>query len=359
MYLKKISVRNYKNLAEKDLIFSPGINCFLGNNGRGKTNLLDAIYFLSMGKSYLNYSDVQNIRFDQDFMSVKGTYQKEDQEDVIFCSLQLGHKKTIRKNNKAYKKLSDHVGQYPLVMVSPYDRDLITEGSDIRRKFMDNVISQSNPRYLSQLMAYNRCLQQRNALLKYFFVNQTFDAISLLMYDEKLSEWGKEIHEIRKAFMLDFGPKFQSYYSLISQDKERVSLTYESKLNERTLRELLKENVAIDRKTQHTTVGIHKDDLTFLINGHPVKKYGSQGQQKSYVIALKLAKLQSIKEQLNFTPILLLDDIFDKLDEERVEQLVRMVNEEHFGQIFITDTHPKRTAEIVSRISSESKLFEL
>lgn len=359
MYLKELKARQFKNFDEKDFEFSSKINAFVGQNGKGKTNVLDAIHYLALSKSYLNHSDTMNIQFTCDYFTLEGTFDKANREDVIFCLVRSGQPKQLKRNSKTYDRISDHIGQYPLVMISPYDSDLIKEGSEVRRKFLDNIISQSNKQYLADLIRYNKVLVQRNSLLKYFAANNTFDATTLEIYDDELIFLGKRIHEIRKAFVESFLQAFLKYYNEISEGREKVNIEYVSQLNDAPFETVLKDALIKDRSAQYSTAGIHKDDLLFTISNYPIKKFGSQGQQKSYLIALKLAQLEVIKEALNVTPILLLDDIFDKLDEHRVTQLIKLVNEERFGQIFITDTHSDRTEHIIKQINSESKIFRL
>ncbi|MDD3772618.1 MAG: DNA replication/repair protein RecF [Weeksellaceae bacterium] len=359
MFLKEIILRNFKNFQEQRFEFSPKINAFVGANGIGKTNALDAIHYLSLTKSYLNYSDTQNIRFDEDFFSIEGIFEKNTISEVVFCGVQREKPKIFKKNSKIYERISDHIGQFPVVMISPYDLDLIKEGSEIRRKFIDAIISQSNKEYLQKLMRYNRILVQRNSLLKYFFQNNTFDKTSLSIYDEELCILGEFIHRERKKFIDDFLPVFQHYYKILSKGNETVKIEYKSQLNGASFADLLQENLAKDRAAQYSTQGIHKDDLDLTIISYPIKKFGSQGQQKSYLIALKLAQLELMKTYLQITPLLLLDDIFDKLDESRVEQLIYLVNDSRFGQIFISDTHPERTESIIQRINSDSKIIRL
>lgn len=359
MFLKSILLRNFKNFTESEFAFSPKINAFVGQNGVGKTNVLDAVHYLALTKSYLNYSDAQNINFQANFFSLEGVFEKNQNEEVIFCGVQKEKGKIFKRNAKVYDRISDHVGLFPVVMISPYDLDLIKEGSDVRRKFIDNIISQSNKEYLQNLIRYNRVLSQRNALLKYFFQNNTFDKISLEIYDDELAELGKSIFEERQKLIDEFVPVFQEYYNFLSHGGERVDIKYQSQLTSNSLKELLQENLQKDRFAQYTTQGIHKDDLELSIMNYPVKKFGSQGQQKSYLIALKLAQLELIRKSSQLTPLLLLDDIFDKLDESRVEQLIKLVNEDRFGQIFISDTHPERTENIVRKINSDSKIFPL
>ncbi|MCK0157619.1 DNA replication/repair protein RecF [Cellulophaga sp. F20128] len=359
MFLKKLSLLNYKNFDSQEFDFDAKINCIVGNNGIGKTNILDAIYHLSFGKSYFNPIATQNIKHGEDFFVVEGHFQKEDRDEKVVCSLKRGMKKIIKRNGKAYDKFSDHIGFLPLVIISPADRDLILEGSDTRRKFIDGVISQSNKGYLQALLKYNKVLLQRNSLLKYFALNHTFDKTTLSVYNEQLQEYGSIIHKERLAFLETFIPIFKEQYTAISDAKEEVGITYNSTLLEKNMLQLLEESLDKDRAVQYTSVGTHKDDLSFEIDEYPVKKFGSQGQQKSFLIALKLAQFNFIKAQAKTTPILLLDDIFDKLDENRVSQIVSLVDNENYGQIFISDTHADRTENIVKNIHQTYKIFKL
>ncbi|WP_158976166.1 DNA replication/repair protein RecF [Cellulophaga sp. L1A9] len=359
MFLKKLSLINYKNFSSENFEFDSKINCFVGQNGIGKTNILDAIYHLSFGKSYFNPIATQNIKHGEDFFVIEGNFEKLDREEKIVCSLKKGMKKIIKKNGKAYDKLSDHIGFLPLVIISPSDRDLITEGSDTRRKFIDGVISQSDKEYLQTLLKYNKIVSQRNSLLKYFAVNHTFDKTNLSVYNEQLATYGTVIFNKRVAFLETFIPIFKEQYQVISGGNEEVSLVYDSKLLDSNLLDLLEKNIEKDRALQYTSVGIHKDDLNFDLGEHPIKKFGSQGQQKSFLIALKLAQFHFIKEQSSTTPILLLDDIFDKLDENRVSHIISLVNDENFGQLFISDTHADRTENVIKNIHQSYKMFKL
>ncbi|MDT0606994.1 DNA replication/repair protein RecF [Croceitalea rosinachiae] len=359
MFLKRLSLVNYKNFSSQNLDFDPTINCFVGANGIGKTNILDAIYHLSFGKSYFNPVATQNIRHGSDFFMVEGEFEKANRSEKIVCSFKRGLKKVIKRNGKAYEKFSDHIGFLPLVLISPADRDLITEGSDTRRKFIDGVISQSDKEYLQTLIKYNKVLVQRNSLLKYFVANNTFDQDNLTIYDGQLATLGTSIFTKRQRFLETFIPIFKEQYFNISGKEEGVSLAYQSKLKEQGLISLLKDSVQKDRAMQYTSVGIHKDDLEFTIDGYPIKKFGSQGQQKSFLIALKLAQFHFIKKQAGTTPILLLDDIFDKLDENRVSHIVSLVDNDTFGQIFISDTHADRTENVVKSIHQSYKIFNL
>tara|TARA_R110002050_G_scaffold297339_2_gene458672 strand:+ start:84675 stop:85757 length:1083 start_codon:yes stop_codon:yes gene_type:complete len=359
MYLHRLSVVNFKNHIEANFEFSDSINCFTGDNGMGKTNVLDAIYYLSFSKSFFNAIDSHNINFDSDFFIVQGEYIINDQTERINVGLKQGKKKIVKRNNKIYKRLADHIGLFPLVMVSPADVNLIIEGSEVRRKFMDGVISQFDKVYLENLLHYNKALSQRNALLKMFYENQYFDADSLEIWNLKMAQYAKPVFEKRNSFLQEFIPIFQKYYEIISGNKEDVSLAYISQLNAQSMPELFAEFLKADLRSQHTKVGIHKDDLEFLIAGHSVKKYGSQGQQKTYLLALKLAQFEIIKNIKGKKPILLLDDIFDKLDEKRVTALMELVSEHNFGQIFISDTSAERVVGLFENIAIKPKVFEI
>lgn len=359
MFLKKLSLINYKNFDSRDFEFDSKINCFVGDNGKGKTNAMDAIYHLCFGKSYFNPVASQNIRYGEEFFVIEGLFSLRERAEKIVCSFKKGATRLIKRNDKAYDRISDHIGLLPLVMISPADRDLITEGSDMRRKFMDGVISQSDKSYLKALLNYNKLLSQRNALLKYFALNQTFNGDTLSVYNDQLHQYGTEIFHKRQAFIEELIPIFGEHYTAISGGHEKVNLSYQSTLKESDLKVQLEEALSKDRAVQHTTVGIHRDELIFEIEGHPIKKFGSQGQQKSFLIALKFAQFDFIKKESGTTPILLLDDIFDKLDENRVGHIVALVDDEHFGQIFISDTHAERTEAVVKRIHQSYKIFKL
>lgn len=359
MYLKNISVFNYKNFSEASFEFVSKINCFVGKNGIGKTNVLDAIYQLSYGKSYFNPLAVQNIKHGEEFFVIDGAFEINERNEQIICSLKKGNKKILKRNGKVYDKFSEHVGFIPLVIISPADRDLIVEGSETRRKFMDSVISQLDSNYLKQLIQYQKVMSQRNALLKYFALNFVFDNDTLSIYNEQLNSFGNYIFEKRKQFIKDFIPIFNIHHKAITDSQEEVQIVYESHLLEKDLLALLQENINKDKVLQYTSVGIHKDDLSFEIDNYPIKKFGSQGQQKSFLIALKLAQFEFIKNQSGIKPILLFDDIFDKLDESRVAKIVEMVNSDTFGQLFISDTHPERTENIVKSTHQTYKIFNL
>lgn len=359
MFLKRISVLNYKNFSEATFAFDTKINCFVGKNGIGKTNILDAIYHLANGKSYFNPLAVQNIKHGEEFFVVDGVFEKNEREEHLLCTLKKGQKKVLKRNGKPYEKFSDHIGLIPLVIISPADRDLIIEGSETRRKFIDSVISQLDSTYLQRLIQYQKIIMQRNALLKYFALNHVFDKDTLGIYNEQLQQLGQVIFEKRKQFLDDFIPIFNRYHQEITASAETVQLVYQSDLFDKDLLTLLEENLSRDRALQYTSVGIHKDDLSFEIDHYPIKKFGSQGQQKSFLIALKLAQFDFVKKQSGEKPLLLFDDIFDKLDEVRVGKIIAMVNNEEFGQLFISDTHPDRTESIVKTTHQSYKIFAL
>lgn len=359
MHLKKISLFNYKNFSETNFEFVDKINCFVGKNGIGKTNVLDGIYHLSNGKSYFNPQAVQNIKHGEEFFVIEGEFDINERNELITCSLKKGQKKVLKRNGKVYDKFSEHIGFIPLVIISPADRDLIVEGSETRRKFMDSVISQLDSNYLTQLIQYQKIISQRNALLKYFAVNYVFETDTLSIYNEQLDAIATTIFEKRKEFISQFIPIFNVHHQAITGTEETVQLVYQSHLFEGNLSMLLEESINKDRALQYTSVGVHKDDLSFEIDEYPIKKFGSQGQQKSFLIALKLAQFEFIKNKSGLKPILLFDDIFDKLDESRVAKIIEMVNNDSFGQLFISDTHPERTENIVKSSHQTYKIFSL
>ena len=359
MYIEEISIVNFKNLKDVNVAFSPRLNCFIGNNGAGKTNLLDAVYYLSFCKSFSNPVEQLNITHDENFFMLNGNYIRLDSKETINCGFQKGQKKQFKRNSKIYKKLVDHIGLLPLVMITPSDVNLILGGSDERRKFMDGVISQYNQNYLDDLLKYNRALQQRNNLLKQFAAERYFDDELLTIWDAQLLEPGKRIHAERQNFVEKLIPVFQHYYTFISQENEKVGLTHKSDLHDGNFEQLLKESLPKDRVAQYTTTGIHKDELVFTIDGYPIKKMGSQGQKKTYLAALKLAQFDFIKEISGMKPVLLLDDIFDKLDRFRVEQIVKVVSGEKFGQIFITDTNREHLDTIIRKMNADYRIFNV
>ena len=360
MFLKKLHIINFKNYVQSEIEFSEKINCFVGNNGVGKTNLLDAIYYLSFTKSYFNAIDTQNIRHGEDFFAIHGTYQRNGgPAEQVSCIQKMGAKKQFRLNQKEYDRLSDHIGHFPCVMVSPYDRDLINEGSEIRRKFIDTVISQFDRVYLDDLIRYNRLLEQRNSLLRQFAESRRVDRMMLSLLDEQMAPPAQGIYEKRKEFLDKFLPIFSHYFNFISGGLERVNIVYDSRLHEGSYAELTQSASDRDLSSCYSTIGIHKDDLLFEIIGYPVKKTGSQGQQKSFAVALKLAQFDFTCNLVRFKPLLLFDDIFDKLDPGRVKQIIDLVSKDSFGQVFITDTEPERIRKSFKNSEISHKVFEI
>lgn len=359
MHLQSLYLLDYKNIEQAEFKFDSKLNCFLGDNGAGKTNLLDAIYYLSFCKSFNNSIDSQNIRHNCDMFMIKGKYLRANDDETISVGYKKDLKKQFKLNQKYYKRLSDHIGLFPLIMVSPSDSSLIIGGSDERRKFMDGVISQFDRTFLEALIRYNRILAQRNNLLKQFAETHKFDADTISIYDEQLVEYGNIIYEKRKEFIEQLIPVFQRYYEYISDGKEKVVLTYQSSLFEGDYRKQLRERYQRDRSAQYTTLGVHKDDLLLDLGEYPVKKLGSQGQTKTYLLALKFAQFEYLKTVSGIKPILLLDDIFDKLDAHRVGKIIQLVSDEQFGQIFITDTNREHMEGILEKMRIAHKIFRI
>ncbi|MFA6275691.1 MAG: DNA replication and repair protein RecF [Pedobacter sp.] len=359
MWLKNITLLNFKNYSSAELRFSKTVNAFVGNNGAGKTNLLDAIHYLCLCKSYFNPIDSQQIKTNEDIFLIQGDFERKEKNEKITCGLKRNQKKQFKRNKKEYDKLANHIGLFPLVMISPYDVNLIMDGSEERRRFIDNVISQTDANYLDELITYNKHLLNRNALLKQVAVTRKLDVTLLQILDEQLILSGNKIFEKRKQFLADFIPLFNKHYTYISDHAEEVSLNYQSQLNEQSFEELLAQSIEKDRILERTTTGIHKDELLFTIGDMPLKKFGSQGQQKSFLIALKLAQYSYLQKFKGFKPLLLLDDIFDKLDDLRVRKLMEMVSHHDFGQLFITDTGKERVVSIFNEIKVDVTLFEV
>ena len=355
MILKRLSILNYKNIEQADLEFSPNVNCFIGQNGMGKTNLLDAIYYLSFCKSATNPIDSQVMRHESDFFMVQGLYEMPGgDEEEIYCGMKRRQKKTFKRNKKAYVRFSEHVGFIPLVMVSPSDSELILGGSEERRRFMDVAISQHDKEYLAELINYEKALQQRNALLKQ---EEEPDAELLSLWEEMMAQSGEVIYQRRKAFIEGLTPIFQLFYAQISGENESVSLTYSSHGERGALLDTIRNGRAKDRIMGYSLHGVHKDDLVMQLGGYPIKREGSQGQNKTYLIALKLAQFDFLRRLGSKVPILLLDDIFDRLEASRVEQIIRLVSGDTFGQIFITDVNRGHLDRIVSSATGDYKLY--
>ncbi len=355
MILNKLSILNYKNILQAEVEFSPKMNCFFGNNGMGKTNLLDVVYYLSFCKSHLNTLDSQIIHNDEELCVIQGGYTIEDREEEIFCAMRRKQRKQFKRNKKEYDKLSEHIGFLPLVMVSPADANLIQGGSEERRRFLDLIISQHDKQYLHALIHYNKALLQRNSILK----DQSYDTALYEVLEMQLDMYGRMLYEKRKEWVEEFTPLFNRYYQRICGSAEEVGLSYVSKLENESLTMLLETNRERDRILGYTSSGVHKDELEMTLGPSLIRRVGSQGQNKTYLIALKLAQYAFLAEKGSTAPILLLDDIFDKLDANRVEQIIQLVSGEGFGQIFITDTNRKYLDEILAAMDHDYALFKV
>ena len=359
MILSNISILNYKNIADAELVFSPNINCFIGDNGEGKTNLLDAVYFLSFTHSMFSNIDSQMMRHGSDFFMLKGSYLHDDGEtsEEVYAGMKRGVKKQFKRNNKAYKRLSEHIGLVPLIIVSPDDVMLVGGGSEERRKLLDIVIAQYDNTYIFYLVRYNKALQQRNALLK---MDEEPDETLLMLWEEEMAVNGEEVYKRRNDFVERFIPVFNDISTRISGEKEEVSLKYISHCQRGRLLDVIQRDRLRDRAVGYSLHGIHRDDLEMLIDGYPMRREGSQGQTKTYVIALKLAQFGFLRStESRTTPLLLLDDIFDKLDSQRVENIINIVSSDDFGQIFITDTNRDHLDRILASSQSDYKIFKV
>lgn len=359
MFLESISLQNFKNYLDLKTSFSDGINTIVGQNGSGKTNLLDAIYYLCFTKSAINNIDSQNVNHEQDYFLIHGEFRVEPKKVKVNCAFKKGDKKSFLLNSKPIEKASEYIGTFPLVMIAPGDTEIIQEGSEMRRKFVDGMISQVSSDYLEELFKYHRQLKQRNSFLKQHEYRQTPDPIVLDAYDNYLIKSGKTIADYRQKVLEDFLPIFQNHYKNLSDNKEQVDIQYQSDFLGEDFEVKFRSYRDKDIEKQRTVCGIHRDEFLFLIDGYPLKKFGSQGQQKSFLIALKLALYDVLKEKKGLKPIILLDDIFDKLDDLRIQKLVSMIADHHFGQIFITDARPERTEHFMSGIEDQIKILEV
>ena len=353
MRLDKLLLINFKNIQQVELSLSEGFNCFVGENGAGKTNILDAVYYLSMSKSALTMTDGQSINHSEEFFVIEGSYLSDnDRSEVVNCSFSRRAGKVIKRNGKEYDRIADHVGAFPVVVVSPQDSTLITDAAEERRKYINGVLSQIEAGYLTAMIRYNTVLAERNRYLK---MGSAEDM--LLIYDQQLSELGDRIYKARKAIIEKMQPLVAQYYAFLSGDREQVDIAYRSELADLPLSELLLRSRQRDVVNQFTTSGVHRDDILFSIAGYPLRKFGSQGQQKSFLLALKLAQYKLISESRGERAILLLDDLFDKLDTGRVEKLLTLVSGEEFGQIIITDCNRMRLENTLQSAGKEYKLF--
>ena len=358
MYLQKLTVLNFKNYEELSLEFNRRVNVFVGRNGSGKTNLLDAIHYLSLTKSAFSVTDNQCIKISENFFMIKGAYRKGDADFELVASAQSGNKKVFRENQIDYDKLSNHIGKYPVVLIAPDDSDLVREGSEIRRKFFDSLISQLDSEYLEVLILYNLALKQRGSLLKLFADSGRVDFLALESYDRLLAQHGTVLFKKRKDFIETFIPLFRKYYEILVDGAEVASIEYSTGLSEMSFDDGLKKNQQRDLFLQRSNFGVHRDDFLMTLKGEELKKFGSQGQQKSFVIALKLAQFEVLESKKGFAPLLLLDDIFDKLDDFRINKLLEIISRS-FGQLFITDARPDRTSGLLSRVGVEATIFTI
>ncbi|MCF2499805.1 DNA replication/repair protein RecF [Dyadobacter chenhuakuii] len=359
MWLEKLHLTYFKSYEEKAFTFGEHVNCLVGENGSGKTNLLDAIYFLSLTKSAFHNQDALGIRHTADFFVLDGVFKDSGRNTQITCSMQRGQRKIFMADKKNYDRLSDHIGLFPLVLIAPNDTDLIRDGSEERRRFFDGVLAQATPGYLTDFLQYNKILSQRNGLLKLFAERNYVDEDLLETYNEPLIILSQRIYNHRSKFMERFVPLFLKSYEFLSSGHEQVEVIYESEVSSENFAAEFRKNRARDLHAQRTGKGIHKDEYTFEIDGVTLKKFGSQGQQKSFLIALKLAQFELLKEEKEKTPILLLDDIFDKLDDRRIQKLIELIDTGFLGQVFITDARPERSQKILENVKADVRFFEI
>ncbi len=357
MFLRRLTLFNFKNYDEAEFSFDEGANALTGRNGSGKTNVLDAIHYLCLCKSYFNSGDVLSIRHNQNYFSISGTFSMDGKNEDILVSVKSGQKKSVKRNQKEYSRLGDHIGFLPLVMEAPVDQELITGGSENRRRLMDSIICQYDHAYLDDLIAYNRALQQRNSLLKQTYKGGATDTALWQVWDEQLAAYGQRIYNARVNFIEHFLTHFRASYHYLTNSHEDALIRYSSHLEHENLEVILRKTLQKDLGLQYTTSGIHKDDLILTLNGHSARRTGSQGQQKSIILALKLAQFSVIKESKGIKPILLLDDIFDKLDIHRITRLMELVSKETFGQLFITDTDESHVRNVFRKIGIPLTVF--
>lgn len=358
MVLEKLSILNYKNIREATLELSPKMNCFIGPNGAGKTNVLDAVYYLSFCRSASNPIDSQVIRHGEPFCMLEGVYDDSGDGLLVSCGIKRGMKKHFKRDKKEYKRLSEHIGLIPLIVVSPSDTLLIEGGSEERRRLMDMVIAQYDRPYIDHLSRYNNALAQRNTLLK--MEDGEPDPTLMQIWEEQMAVEGEWLFERRRAFVEELTPVFQEYYQTISKNREQVGLNYVSHCQRGPLLDVIQRDRVKDRAVGYSLHGVHRDDLEFTLDSHPMKREGSQGQNKTYVMSLKLAQFGFLQRTASqTTPLLLLDDIFDKLDADRVEQIVKLVSSDSFGQIFITDTNRDHLDQILRTSALDYKIFRV
>lgn len=359
MIIEKLSLQNFKNYEDAEFHFSHQINFITGKNGSGKTNLLDALHYISLSKSAFGTVDSLSMKHGSSYFLVKCLISNKEEKFEILCSMGNGHKKSIKVNKKPYSKISEHIGRFPLVLITPYDTDYIREGSEERRKFVDSILSQLNPLYLLDLIQYNEALKQRNSLLKQLSKKIKCDKDLISFYDKTLINLSKKIYKERNLFIKEFTPIFNQHYDSLSDSKEKPGIIYKSHASEEKFEDNFFAAFKRDQLLERTSIGIHKDDFLFMLDGYPLKNFGSQGQQKSFVIALKLSQYDLIKQKKCFKPILLLDDIFDKLDNKRIKQLMEMIAREEFGQVFITDAREERIYNFIDTSIVKVAIFSI
>lgn len=359
MHLKNLKLLQFKNYAKANLQFSPEINCMVGKNGSGKTNILDAIHYLCLTKSAINGVDALAIMHNQEFFSVIGDFEREGKDLEVRCLFEAGKKKQVLQNGSLIEKMSEHVGLLPIVMIAPDDTRLISDGSEERRRFFDSMLCQLDRSYMDQLMRYQHFLKQRNALIKQFAEKGKWNEDLLEPYNRELIAGSNVLGAKRQSFVKEYEPLLKEYYKVISEAQESIDIVYETHSLDEDFEAQFRAATSKDFLLKRSTMGIHKDDFVFQISDFPLKKFGSQGQQKSFLIALKLAQFSIFFSHLNIKPILLLDDIFDKLDDGRIEKLMNLVADHAFGQLFITDARPERSREILQKMDAECKFFEV
>lgn len=359
MWLEKLHLTYFKSYEDGSFVFGERVNCLVGENGSGKTNLLDAIYFLALTKSGFQNQDALSVRHEAEFFVLNGVFREQEKRTQITCSLKVGQRKVMMSDKKPYDRLSDHIGLFPVVLIAPDDTDLVREGSEERRRFFDGVLSQLAPHYLDDFLNHNKILSQRNGLLKLFAERNYLDEDLLETYNVPLITLALRIHAQRQHFMERFLPLFRKYYAFLSNAKEQVEVIYESEVAIDDFPGEFRKHRSRDLHAQRTVKGVHKDDYLFEIDGVALKKFGSQGQQKSFVIALKLAQYELLAEEKETKPILLLDDIFDKLDDKRIQKLIELIDDGSLGQVFITDARSERSKRILEHIEAEVRFFEI
>ncbi len=356
---RRLALFQFRNHQEVDLQLGPEINCFVGPNGTGKTNLLDAVHYLALCKGYFDPLDQHAVRHGEEQFLVKGVLDEAGGDVELACSVRKGHRKVFQRDRKEYERLSDHIGRWPAVMITPYDGQLILDGSEVRRRFIDGLIAQFDRTYLDALMRYNRALQHRNTLLKRFAEQGGGSLAALEPWDEQLAAHATTVHGGRRAFLAELAPLVLEHYRGISSGPEEVGLEYRSALDELPMAALLRGNWDRDRSAQYTTAGVHKDDLVFLLDGQPLKRFGSQGQQKTFLIALKLAQFDLTAARTGRKPVLMLDDIFDKIDPQRMRHLLRLLGGGRFGQVLVTDTDAGRLQQALNGLPHDVRFFHL